>query len=334
MSNSVATAPGKPALRKKDAQRLGQPHNTWGKALRQHYWLYIMLIPGVLWMLIFCYLPMGGLIMAFENFSPYAGSSIVGCLLNSEKVGFDNFKMLFTGTDFINLLRNTLAISIANLLIAFPAPIILALILNELRCMWFKRLSQTFVYIPHFISLVIVATLTFQLFSTTEGIVYNMFVQLFGREHAPDLLSDPNLFVALIVGQNLWKETGYGTIIYLSALSSVDPQLYEAAKIDGAGRWNLMWHVTLPAIRGTIVIMLIMKVGSLLNTGYEQIFLMQNAMNRSVSDVFDTYVYTRGVQQGQYSLATTAGLFKSVVSLIMVLGANKAAKMLGESGMY
>ncbi len=155
-----------------------------------------------------------------------------------------------------------------------------------------------------------------------------------GRENAPDLLSDPNLFVTLIVGQSLWKETGYGTIIYLSALSSVDPQLYEAAKIDGAGRWGLMWHVTLPAIRGTIVIMLIMRVGAVLNTGYEQIFLMQNAMNRSVAEVFDTYVYTRGVQQGQYSLATTAGLFKSIVSLIMVLGANKISKMLGESGLY
>ena len=289
MSNSAASVQKQ---NEKSMRSLGR--NTWGKALRRHYWLYLMLVPGVVWMLVFCYLPMGGLIMAFENFSPYAGSSIIGCLVNSPKVGFDNFKMLFTGTDFMNLLRNTLSISIANILIAFPAPIILALILNELKCMWFKRLSQTFVYIPHFISLVIVATLTFQLFSTTEGIVYNLFVQIFGKANAPDL----------------------------------------AARIDGAGRWNLMWHVTLPAIRGTIVIMLIMKVGALLNTGYEQIFLMQNAMNRSVSEVFDTYVYTRGVQQGQYSLATTAGLFKSVVSLIMVLGANKAAKLLGESGMY
>lgn len=329
MSNSAASVQKQ---NEKSMRSLGR--NTWGKALRRHYWLYLMLVPGVVWMLVFCYLPMGGLIMAFENFSPYAGSSIIGCLVNSPKVGFDNFKMLFTGTDFVNLLRNTLSISIANILIAFPAPIILALILNELKCMWFKRLSQTFVYIPHFISLVIVATLTFQLFSTTEGIVYNLFVQIFGKANAPDLLSDPKLFVPLILGQNLWKETGYGTIIYLAALSAVDPQLYEAARIDGAGRWNLMWHVTLPAIRGTIVIMLIMKVGALLNTGYEQIFLMQNAMNRSVSEVFDTYVYTRGVQQGQYSLATTAGLFKSVVSLIMVLGANKAAKLLGESGMY
>ena len=142
---------------------------------------------------------------------------------------------------------------------------------------------------PHFVSIVIVAALTFQMFSTTDGAIYHVLTQIFGA-NAPDLLSDPKLFPALIVGQNIWKETGYGTIIYLAALSSVDVQLYEAAKIDGAGRWQLMWHVTLPAIRGTIVLMLIMKVGQLLNTSYEQIFLMQNSMNRAASDVFDTYV--------------------------------------------
>ena len=157
--------------------------------------------------------------------------------------------------------------------------------------------------------------------------------QIFGA-NAPDLLSDPKLFPALIVGQNIWKETGYGTIIYLAALSSVDVQLYEAAKIDGAGRWQLMWHVTLPAIRGTIVLMLIMKVGQLLNTSYEQIFLMQNSMNRAASDVFDTYVYTKGITGGQYSLATATGLFKSTISMLMVVTANKIAKLCGESGLY
>ena len=330
MSNLAAATLEKPVAVKK--KKTG---NTWGKALRQHYWLYIMLLPGVVWMLIFCYLPMGGLVMAFENFNPYSGAGgLINALLASEKVGFKNFRNLFMGTDFLMLLRNTLAISFANLLVAFPAPIIFALILNELRCMWFKRVSQTFVYIPHFVSIVIVGTLTFQLFNTQDGYIYNLMASLVGKANTPDVLSDPDCFVGLIVGQNLWKETGYGTIIYLSALASVDPQLYEAAKIDGAGRWNLMWHVTLPGIKGTIVIMLIMKVGALLNTGYEQIFLMANAINRSAAEVFDTYVYNRGVSQGQYSLATAAGLFKSVVSLVMVLGANKCAKLLGESGLY
>lgn len=308
--------------------------NTWRKAFMQHYWLYILMIPGILYMLIFNYTPMAGLVMAFEDFSPYNGDTAIQALFGSPFAGLKYFEKLFTGPDFWRLLRNTLAISLANLIFAFPAPIILALVLNELRCKWFKRFSQTLVYIPHFVSIVIVAALTYQLFSTTDGVAYHMLVQVFGKQNAPDIMSDPKLFSTMIVGQNLWKETGYGTIIYLAALSSVDTQLYEAAKIDGAGRWQLMWHVTLPAIRGTIILMLIMKVGSLLNTGYEQIFLMQNAMNRSVSDVFDTYIYTKGIVNGQYSLATAAGLFKSIVSMVMVVGANKIAKLFGESGLY
>ncbi len=309
-------------------------HDTWGKALRQHYWLYILMIPGILYMLIFNYAPMTGLIMAFEDFSPYNGNTAIEAVFGSPFAGFKYFEKLFTGPDFWRLLKNTLSISLANLIFAFPAPIILALLLNELRCKWFKRLSQTMVYIPHFVSIVIVAALTFQLFSITDGVVYHLFVQIFGKEHAPDIMSDPSLFSAMIVGQNIWKETGYGTIIYLAALASVDPQLYEAGKIDGAGRWQLMWHITLSSIRATIILMLIMKVGALLNTGYEQIFLMQNSLNRSVSEVFDTYIYTKGIVSGQYSLATAAGLFKSVVSMIMVIGANKVAKMFGESGLY
>ena len=330
MSNSAAATLEKPVAVKK--KKTG---NTWGKALRQHYWLYIMLLPGVVWMLIFCYLPMGGLVMAFENFNPYSGAGgLINALLASEKVGFKNFRNLFMGTDFLMLLRNTLAISFANLLVAFPAPIIFALILNELRCMWFKRVSQTFVYIPHFVSLVIVYALTVQLFNSQDGFIIKMIESVVGAGKAPNVMGSPKYFVPLILGQNLWKETGYGTIIYLSALAAVDPQLYEAAKIDGAGRWNLMWHVTLPGIKGTVVIMLIMKVGALLNTGYEQIFLLRNSMNAKVAEVFDTYVYLKGVSNGQYSMATTAGLFKSVVSLVMVLGANKCAKLLGESGLY
>lgn len=309
-------------------------HNTWRKAFTQHYWLYILMIPGLAYMIVFNYTPMAGLIMAFEDFSPYNGSSAIEAIFGSPFVGLKYFQKLFTGPDFWRLLRNTLSISIANLVFAFPAPIILALLLNELRCMWFKRFTQTLVYIPHFVSIVIVASLTYQLFSTTDGLAYHLLVQIFGKANAPDIMSDPNLFSTMIVGQNIWKETGYGTIIYLAALASVDPTLYEAAKIDGANRWQLMWHVTLPAIRGTIILMLIMKVGSLLNTGYEQIFLMQNSMNRSVSEVFDTYIYTKGIVNGQYSLATAAGLFKSIVSMIMVMGANKVAKWFGESGLY
>lgn len=335
MAKTLMAGKAAGARTKQDKRAYAQlGHNTWRKAFMQHYWLYILMIPGILYMLIFNYTPMAGLVMAFEDFSPYNGDTAIQALFGSPFAGLKYFEKLFTGPDFWRLLRNTLAISLANLIFAFPAPIILALLLNELRCKWFKRFSQTLVYIPHFVSIVIVAALTYQLFSTTDGVAYHMLVQVFGKQNAPDIMSDPKLFSTMIVGQNLWKETGYGTIIYLAALSSVDTQLYEAAKIDGAGRWQLMWHVTLPAIRGTIILMLIMKVGSLLNTGYEQIFLMQNAMNRSVSDVFDTYIYTKGIVNGQYSLATAAGLFKSIVSMVMVVGANKIAKLFGESGLY
>ena len=335
MAKTLTAGKAAGARTKQDKRAYAQlGHNTWRKAFMQHYWLYILMIPGILYMLIFNYTPMAGLVMAFEDFSPYNGDTAIQALFGSPFAGLKYFEKLFTGPDFWRLLRNTLAISLANLIFAFPAPIILALVLNELRCKWFKRFSQTLVYIPHFVSIVIVAALTYQLFSTTDGVAYHMLVQVFGKQNAPDIMSDPKLFSTMIVGQNLWKETGYGTIIYLAALSSVDTQLYEAAKIDGAGRWQLMWHVTLPAIRGTIILMLIMKVGSLLNTGYEQIFLMQNAMNRSVSDVFDTYIYTKGIVNGQYSLATAAGLVKSIVSMVMVVGANKIAKLFGESGLY
>lgn len=312
----------------------GAEAGSWSHVLKSHMWLYMMIVPGVLYMLIFNYLPMGGLVMAFQNFSPYNGDSMIGAFIHSPFVGLDTFNKFFTGYDFWILLRNTLSISMANLVFYFPAPIILALFLNEIKNMGFKQVSQTMVYIPHFISMVIVASLTAQLFSTTDGVMHQLLVQVFGRGNAPDIMSDPKLFVPMLVGQNIWKETGYGTIIFLAALSGVDVQLYEAAEVDGANRWQKMWHVTLPAIRSTIVIMLILKVGSILNTGYEQIFLMQNSMNRAVSDVFDTYIYTKGVINGNYSLATAAGMFKSIVSMIMVVGANKLAKLFGESGFY
>lgn len=307
---------------------------TWRHELSVHKWLYIMIVPGVIYMLVFRYLPMGGLIMAFQDFSPYNGDSMIGAFIKSPFVGLDIFKKFFTGPDFLRVLKNTLSISFASLIFYFPAPIILALFLNEIKNVAFKRVTQTMVYIPHFISMVIVAALTAQLFSTTDGLVYHVLVQMFGRANAPDIMSNPGLFVHMIVGQSMWKETGYGTIIFLAALSGVDVQLYEAAEVDGANRWHKMWHITLPAIRSTIVIMLILKIGTILNTSYEQIFLMQNSMNRSVSDVFDTYIYTKGVVNGNYSMATAAGMFKSIVSMIMVLGANKLAKAFGESGFY
>jgi putative aldouronate transport system permease protein len=296
------------------------------KYFKQHKWLYIMLIPGALYFIIFRYIPMGGIVIAFQQYSPFTG------ILNSKWVGFTHFKNFFNGTDFWMLLKNTLGISILSLIFYFPAPIILSLLLNEIKHQRYKKLIQTFIYIPHFISWVIVASLTYTLFNINDGIINEVINAVIG--HTVNFLGLPQYFRGLIVGQSIWKETGYGTIIFLAALSGVDTQLYEAAKVDGAGRWRLMWHITLPAIKGTIIIMLILKVGAILNTGYEQIFLMRNSLNISTAEVFDTYIYQKGITNAQYSYSTASGLFKSVVGMIMVLGSNWLAKKSGESGIY
>ena len=269
---------------------------------------------------------MGGIIIAFKQYSPFTG------IWDSPWVGLTHFRTFFTGRDFISVLRNTLGISVLNLVFFFPAPILLALLLNEMRSQKFKRVTQTLIYIPHFVSWVIVASLTYQLFNSVDGII-NLIIEAV-RGDTIEFLSKPRYFKGLIVGQSMWKETGYGTIIFLAALAGVDVELYEAAKVDGAGRWRLVWHITLPAIRSVIVLMLILRVGSLLNTGYEQIFLMENDLNRSAAQVFDTYIYRKGITNAQYSFSTAAGLFKSIVGIILVLSSNWMAKRFGERGIY
>ena len=305
-----------------------------GKSKQEHFWhylkshkgLYLLFLPGALYFIVFKYVPMFGIAIAFQNFSPFRGFA------GSDWVGLYHFRNLFNSSDFPRIFGNTLAISILNLIFYFPAPIILALLLNEIRIQFCKRFFQTLVYIPHFISFVIVATLSYQLLNINDGIVNQIIKSVTGS--TVNLLGSPQYFKGLIVGQNIWKETGYGTIIFLAALSGVDLQLYEAAKVDGAGRMRLLWHITLPAIKSTIILMLILKMGSILNTGYEQIFLMTNDLNASKAEVFDTFVYTRGIQMGQYSYATAVGLFKSFISMILVLTTNFIAKKCGESGMY
>jgi len=292
----------------------------------QHKWLYIMLIPGAIYFILFRYAPMFGVIMAFQQYSPFQG------LLGSRWVGLQHFKTFFTGADFWMLLKNTLWLSFLSLVFYFPAPIILSLFLNEMKNQVFKRTIQTFIYVPHFISWVIVASITYTLFNVSDGAV-NQALTVLGAKTI-NFLGLPEYFRPMIIGQQIWKETGYGTIIYLAALSGIDMELYEAARVDGAGRWRMMWNITLPSLKSTIIIMLILRVGSILNTGYEQIFLMRNALNVSVAEVFDTYVYQRGLVNSQYSYSAAAGLFKSIVSMAMVLTANYTAKRAGESGIY
>lgn len=230
------------------------------------------------------------------------------------------------------LFKNTIILAIYNLFFFFPLPIILALLLNEIRKEAFKRTIQTIVYIPHFVSWVVVVGISY-IFFTTEGGIVNDVLASMGLPKIEFLISS-EWFRTMIVSQVVWKETGWGTIIFLAALAGVDPQLYEAAKIDGAGRFRQVWHITLPAIRSVIVILFILRLGSFLDTGFEQIFLMLNAMNREVGEVFDTYVYNVGIQQGQFSYSTAVGLFKSLIGLVLVVSANRLAKKFGESGLY
>ncbi|ALS28102.1 protein lplB [Paenibacillus sp. 32O-W] len=289
-------------------------------------WMYVLLFPGVLYFVIFKYLPMAGLVMAFQDYKPHLG------FLESPWVGLKHFERFFSEPQFWMLFRNTLLLAVYNLVFFFPLPIVLALMLNEVRQELFKRFVQTIVYLPHFVSWVVAVGIFYVLF-TTEGGVVNEFIARLGMEKIPFLLSE-EWFRTMIVSQSIWKEAGWGTIIFLAALSGIDLQLYEAARIDGAGRWRQLWHITLPAIRSTIVILFILRLGSFLDTGFEHIFLMLNSMNREVGEVFDTYVYLKGLTQAQYSYSAAVGMFKSLVGLVLVIGANRLAKKMGEEGVY
>ncbi len=285
-----------------------------------------MFLPGAIYFIVFKYIPITNLVIAFQDYNPWLG------ILKSPFVGWKHFRNFFSGNDFFMLLRNTLAISFLNLIFYFPMPIIVALLLNEIKNYRYKSSIQTMIYIPYFISMVIVASITYTLLNERDGVINMVIKELTGK--TVKFLSGKQYFRGIIVVQNIWKETGWGMIIFLAALAGVDMELYEAARVDGAGRWKQMWHITLPAIRGTIVIMLILRVGAILNTGFEQIFLMSNSLNRSVAEVFDTYVYRLGITNGQYSFSTAVGLFKGIVGCIMVLGTNWIAKRCGETGIY
>jgi putative aldouronate transport system permease protein len=297
-----------------------------GRRLLRDKWLYLMLIPGVIYFVLFKYAPMWGLLLAFKNYQPYLG------FFGSEWVGLKHFDRLFHDPVFWMLLRNTLILACYNILFFFPAPIVLALMLNEVRREAFKRVVQTLIYVPHFVSWVVVVGIAYTFFTLDGGLV-NEAIAALGGEKINFLIST-EWFRPMITLEVIWKETGWGTIIFLAALSGVDPQLYEAARIDGAGRMRQLWHITLPAIRSTITILFILRLGTFLDTGFEQIFLMLNSINREVGEVFDTYVYTAGITQGQFSFSTAVGLFKSIVGFVLIITANWVVKKFGEEGVY
>lgn len=299
--------------------------HRWAK-LRRDRWLYVLLLPGLLYFLVFKYLPMWGVVIAFQNYQPFLG------FWKSDWVGLDHFQTFFSNPDFMRLLRNTFILAVYDLVFFFPAPIIAALLLNEIRIAVFKRFIQTMVYVPHFISMVIVASMTYVFLTTQGGILNELIFQFTGEKI--NFLSNPDWFRPLIIMQIIWKETGWGTIIFLAALASVDVEQYEAAVVDGASRFQRLWNVTIPAMMPVIIILLILRLGNFLDNGFEQIFLMTNSLNRSVADVFDTYVYFVGITQGAFSYSTAIGLFKSIVGIILIYGSNWLARRFGQEGLY
>ena len=302
---------------------------VWRRILRnvkRDRFLYLIIIPFVAWYLVFQYYPMLGLQMAFKKYSIYLGMS------GSPWVGFDNFVSFFQGPYFLRTLKNTVLISLYSLIFSFPAPIILALLLNEVKHMVFKRTVQTLTYLPHFISIVIVAGFVTNFLSPTNGII-NLLLAKLGFEKLYFLVI-PEYFRTIFISMNIWREVGFGSIIYIAALSAINPELHEAAIIDGANKWKRVLHVTLPGIIPTIMIMLILKIGSLLDVGYEAIILLYQPSTYEVSDVISTYVYRTGLQDGRYDLGTAVGLFNSVVGLVLVVCANKLSKKYTESGLW
>ncbi|MCY9663831.1 ABC transporter permease subunit [Paenibacillus alginolyticus] len=300
------------------------------KSLATRLWkekyLYLLLLPGLAYFIIYRYVPMLGNIIAFQDFSAFKG------FLHSDWVGMKHFKKIFEDSEVIRVIWNTLYLSFLQIVFAFPFSILLSLMLNELRSEKLKRIIQSIIYLPHFLSWVVVVGIA-TVFLKSEGIANQLLSHVFGMQPIP-FLQEPGWFMPLIVLEVIWKESGWGTIIFLAALSAVNPSLYEAAVVDGASRLRQIWHITLPAIRSTIVILLILRLGSVLDVGFEQIFLMINPFNREMGNVLDTFVYYKGIEQSDFSFATAVGLFKSFVGLILIVGANRLAKRFGEEGVF
>ena len=299
-----------------------------GRKLLKQKALYFMIIPCMIYTFIFSYYPLTGWIMAFQNFKPAKG------YWGSKFVGLQQFEFLFEDFEFWRAFRNTLVMSILNLASGFLFAIVFALLLNEITNKFFKRFTQTISYLPHFLSWVIVCALIQSMLSTSDGMVNNALMTL-GITQKPILfLGEPAYFWWVVAFANVWKEMGWNSIIYIAAISGIDPALYEAAELDGAGRFGKMWHVTLPGIRSTIVVLLIMNLGSILNAGFEvQYLLGSSGLLVDVSQTIDIFVLKYGMSIGNYSLATAAGIFKTVISIALVFGANTIANRLGENSL-
>lgn len=302
---------------------------SWGAKVARDFAvnksLYLLVLPVMIFYLLFHYLPMYGAIISFENFKPSLG------ILGSPWVGLQHFKDFLTGNYFGSLLFNTLRISFSTLLFSFPAPIILALLINELKCARYAKIIQNITYMPYFISMVVICGLITN-FTLDTGVV-NYILGFFGFE-PKSLLSYPQYFVPIYVVSDIWQSVGWNSIIYLAALSAVDPSLYESAVLDGANRFQQTMHITLPSIAATIVTMLLLRIGNILNVGYEKILLLYNDSTMSVADIISTYVYRKGLIDLSWSFSSAVGLFNSAINLIFLIGANKISKKLADISLW
>ncbi len=287
--------------------------------------LYIMALPIVLYYVLFRYIPMVGTVMAFQKFNIAKG------IFGSPWIGFDNFITFFNSYYFVRLLRNTFLISVTDLIFNFPAPIIFALLLNEVNNRWFKKTVQTISYMPYFVSIVVLCGLVID-FCQAGGVISNVASILLGE--SVNLMSKPEYFRAIFVGSNIWQGLGYGSIVYIAALTSVDQELYEAAVIDGAGRWKQTIHITIPSIMPTIIILLILRMGSILDVGYEKVMLLYNPATYETADVISTFVYRKGFVDYDYSYSTAVGLFNSVINLCLLTLTNYISRRAGEISLF
>lgn len=286
--------------------------------LKMNVPLFIMFTPIIVYFLVFRYFPMAGLTIAFKDYNFTDG------IWGSPWVGLDNFEMLFTYPMMLNILRNTLVLSALQIVVGFPFPILIALMIHEVRTRWFKKTVQTAVFLPHFLNWVIVGGIVVTVFSQETGIVNYIVKHLFGEPYA--FLYRPGSWMSIFVGAGIWKSAGWGSIIYLAALSAVDHSLYEAASLDGANKWRQLWHVSLPALRPVIFILMILSIGNIMEVGFDQVYVLQNSVVSSVSEVISTWSYKSGINGGQFSLATALGLFESLVGLLLVWTANSIAR--------
>ncbi|MEN1989057.1 MULTISPECIES: ABC transporter permease [Paenibacillus] len=307
-----------------------KPSGRWGvvkKELIRNRYVYMMLIPVVAYYLIFSYGPMYGLLMAFqESYSPVKG------ILSGTWIGFDNFTMFFESYYFWRLIKNTLILSFYSIVFGFPAPIILALLLNEVRKKWFRSTVQTISYMPHFISVVVVVGML-KTFSSLDGGLFNVIREFFDMQPIM-FLAEKDMFRPMYILSNIWQGAGWASIIFLAALSGIDPQLYEAAKMDGAGRWRQLLHITLPGILPTIVIMLILRLGAVMNSDFQKILLMQTAPTYETSDVISTFVYRSGILEGNYTYSTAIGLFNGVINFSLLIIANAISRKLNSTSLW